>query len=112
LIGSIVGTIGSLFGGGRANGGPVSPGNFYAVNETSTAPGLFFPLAPGRIEPPGNDNGRGGLAVVRLALSADLDARIESISGNMAVEVQRANAPAVVDAAVNETTRVLTRGSI
>lgn len=119
LIGSLLGSAaptsllgGTPFGGGRAAGGPVFPGNYYAVNETSTAPGLFFPLAPGRIEPPSNDNGRGGLAVVRLALSADLDARIESISGNMAVEVLRANAPAVVDAAVNETTRVLTRGSI
>lgn len=54
LLGSLFGAIG--FGGGRATGGPVSPGEFYAVNERSTAPGFFFPVGPGRIEPPSNDN--------------------------------------------------------
>jgi hypothetical protein len=115
LIGSIVGTIGSLFGGGRANGGPVSPGNFYAVNETSTAPGLFFPLAPGRIEPPGNDNGHsggGGVTVVRVELSDDLDARIRNVSGAQAVEIVRTSAPSIVEAAAAETTRRLVRPRI
>ncbi|MEL7683236.1 phage tail length tape measure family protein [Citromicrobium bathyomarinum] len=64
LIGSLLGAIG--FGGGRASGGPVSPGQIYAVNERSTAPGFFLPVGPGRIEPPSNDNpaggGRGGQA--------------------------------------------------
>lgn len=54
LIGSLLGAIG--FGGGRASGGPVSPGQIYAVNERSTAPGFFLPVGPGRIEPPSNDN--------------------------------------------------------
>lgn len=54
LFSSVLG----IFGGGRAEGGPVSPGKIYAVNERSTAPGLFLPLAPGRIDPAGaNDNG-------------------------------------------------------
>ena len=56
LFTSIIGA----FGGGRAEGGPISPGKVYAVNERSTAPGLFMPLAPGRIDPAGaNDNGDG-----------------------------------------------------
>ena len=61
LFSSVLG----IFGGGRAEGGPVSPGKIYAVNERSTAPGLFLPLAPGRIDPAGaNNNGsmRGGSA--------------------------------------------------
>lgn len=58
LIGSLLGAIG--FGGGRASGGPVSPGQIYAVNERSTAPGFFLPVGPGRIEPPSNDNPAGG----------------------------------------------------
>ncbi|MFZ5747904.1 MAG: hypothetical protein ACOY45_09650 [Pseudomonadota bacterium] len=50
-IGSLGGGIAAAFGGGRAGGGPVAPGRFYAVNERSTAPGLFMPLSPGIIEP-------------------------------------------------------------
>lgn len=58
--GGIIGGLFSLFGfgGGRAEGGPVSPGQIYAVNERSTAPGLFLPLAPGRIDPPAHAGGR------------------------------------------------------
>ena len=54
--GGLAGAAASVFGGGRASGGPVSPGQFYAVNERSTAPGFFFPVGPGRIESPSNDN--------------------------------------------------------
>lgn len=57
------GLLGSLLktGSGKASGGPVMPGTIYPVNEKSTSPGLFIPLAPGRIEPASNDNaGRGG----------------------------------------------------
>lgn len=62
FLGSLIEDIGPIFGGPRASGGPVSPGKFYAVNERSTAPSLFIPLGPGRIEAPGNDNSsqRGG----------------------------------------------------
>lgn len=56
LFTSIIGA----FGGGRADGGPISPGKIYAVNERSTAPGLFLPLAPGRIDPASNDNAVAG----------------------------------------------------
>lgn len=57
-VGGLFSSVLGIFGGGRAEGGPVSPGKIYAVNERSTAPGLFLPLAPGRIDPAGaNDNG-------------------------------------------------------
>ncbi len=61
LVGGLFTSVLGIFGGGRAEGGPVSPGKIYAVNERSTAPGLFMPLAPGRIDPAGaNDNGTMG----------------------------------------------------
>lgn len=112
LLGSM---LGALFGGGRAEGGPVSPGKFYAVNERSTAPGLFIPLMPGRIEPPGNDNGASGgrpIVEVRLFAGEMFDARVQRISGDVAVSVVDARTPAVVGAAVNETARQLTRARI
>lgn len=52
LFGGLASAIGGLFGGGRAEGGSVYPGRIYAVNERSTAPGLFLPLSAGVIEPP------------------------------------------------------------
>lgn len=114
-VGNAIGSILPGFGGGRASGGPVSPGSFYAVNERSTAPGLFFPLAAGVIQPPGNDNGggaRAGTVTVRLELSDDLDGRIQQVSGPVAVEVVRATAPAIRDAAVAETARLMTRPGV
>lgn len=54
------------FGGGRAAGGSISPGKFYAVNERSTAPGFFFPIQPGRIEP--GSRGASGPAPVLIDL--------------------------------------------
>lgn len=49
-VGGFFGTVlGSIFGGFRASGGPVSPGRAYAVNERSTAPGLFIPVRAGSI---------------------------------------------------------------
>lgn len=109
--GGILGAIGRFFGGGRANGGPVSPGQFYAVNETSTAPGLFFPIAPGRIEPAGNDNGRSGPIVIQLHVARGelFDVQVAGIAGDVAVQVVRDSAPALVEVAAAETTRRLTR---
>ncbi|MBN9504916.1 MAG: phage tail length tape measure family protein [Altererythrobacter sp.] len=109
--GGIFGAIGRFFGGGRANGGPVSPRQFYAVNENSTAPGLFFPLAPGRIEPPGNDNGDGGRTVIELHVGAGelFNVEVASIAGDVAVQVVHDNAPAIVEVAAAETARLLTR---
>ena len=51
FFGALFSGIGSLFGGGRAGGGTVSPGKIYAVNERSTTPGFFMPIAAGMIQP-------------------------------------------------------------
>lgn len=116
---------GSLFGGGggggllsrlfgRASGGFVAAGQMYRVNE-GASPGRvegFRPTGSGHIIPLGQMNamaaqsGRGGgVAVVRLELSGDIDARIASTSADVAVEVVRQSSPAIVDRAARETMR-------
>lgn len=118
-----LGTAASLFGGGsrsgaqslidgRASGGPVRGGQMYRVNEAG-APGRvegFIPQGSGQIIPLGRMNalqggaqGQQGMATVRLELSGDIDARIQSVSGPVAIEVVRASAPGIVDAASRET---------
>jgi len=47
--GGLFGSIGRLFGGGRASGGPVSPGKFYTVGERG--PELLVPGASGMVVP-------------------------------------------------------------
>lgn len=68
--GSIGGAIGEFFGGFKANGGGVNPNQFFGVNElgteTTTAPGFFFPIRPGRIEPANtNGSGSGGTSITQ-----------------------------------------------
>lgn len=58
--GGIISAIFSLFGGGRAAGGPVSPGNWYNVGENG--PERFVPGVPGVIVPNNKAMG-GGVAV-------------------------------------------------
>ena len=121
FFGSLLSGIGSIFGGARASGGYVSPGTMYRVNEGSS-PGRvegFRPAGSGEIIPLGQMNALanggmrsaagGGVAVVRLELSGDIDARIDQRSTNVAVEVQRATAPRLIDAAANETARRFSR---
>jgi phage-related protein len=55
--GIIVGIASSIFGGARANGGPVSAGSAYLVGERG--PELFTPRSSGMIHP-NNDNGPSG----------------------------------------------------
>ncbi|UPT53056.1 hypothetical protein [Synechococcus phage Yong-M3-232] len=121
--GGLLGGIGSLIGGlfGRSSGGFVQAGRPYRVNEGS-APGrveAFVPNTSGQIIPLGRMNAvaqggamGGGVAVVRLDLSGDIDARIERVSGGVAVEVVRQTAPAVIDAAANETIRRANRPAL
>src|SRR5690606_16250828 len=115
LLGGVVSGIAAIFGGGgaksisnikaRAIGGPVSAGQPYLVGERG--PELMVPNAPGTIIP--NQmlaHGTGpGVATVRLMLSGDIDARIQRVSGPVAVEVVRASAPTIIDASANETMR-------
>lgn len=51
----------------------------------------------------------GGVALVKLQLDGDIDARIVSLSGPVAVEVVKAYEPALTQAAVNETFRLSSR---
>jgi hypothetical protein len=102
--GGAVGGFFSLFGGkSRASGGPVSAGQVYRVNE-GTRPEYFRPNTGGDIIPLSkmkaapSPQGGGGVSVVRLELSGDIDARIQSQSAQMAVEVVRAAVPSIVDA--------------
>lgn len=124
LLGGLVNLAGSIFGGGgpanllagtpygRASGGRVEAGTLYRVNEGGS-PGRvegFRPDIGGTIIPLGRMNvarggGEAGMATVRLELSGDIDARIQRISGPVAVEVTRQAAPVLIDAAANETLR-------
>lgn len=122
LFGAILGGIGSLFGGGgsskaalkgRASGGFVAPGELYRVNE-GASPGrveAFMSRDGGKIIPLGQMNSvvggpqqqSGAIATVRLELSGDIDARIQQVSGPVAVQVVRASAPSIINASARET---------
>jgi tape measure domain-containing protein len=110
LLGGLLGSIGSLFGGARASGGPVSAGRVYRVNESQRE--FFQPDTNGKIltmsqmrnQVAASGQG-GGVTVVRLELSGDIDARIQSQSAEVAVQVVQAAAPQIRDAAVSETFR-------
>lgn len=118
LLSSVVSIGASLFG--RASGGRVDAGQIYRVNEASS-PGnveLFRPDVGGQIIPLGRTNAVApasqgqGAAVVRLELSGDIDARIQQVSGPIAVEVVRASVPSLIDASANETMRRANRPRI
>ena len=111
--GGIGGGIGGWSSFGRASGGYVAPGQFYRVNEAAS-PGRvegFMSRDGGRIVPLGQMNALqqggagqgGGTATVRLELSGDIDARIQRVSGPVAIEVVRASAPTIIDASARET---------
>jgi len=116
---TIVNALGSSFGGGsgggggffssifgRASGGYVAPGQTVRVNEQrGGAEFLRMGSQGGTVIPLGQVNQRaaqpsaqsGGVAVVRLALSGDIDARIDQRSAGVAVEIVRATAGEVSD---------------
>lgn len=105
----------------RASGGRVNAGEMYRVNEAGSARRVeaFVPQNSGTIIPLGQMNalqsGAGaaeGKATVRLELSGDIDARIQQVSGPVAVEVVRASAPALVEASAQETMRRASRPRI
>ena len=89
LVGGLFSSVLGLFGGGRETGGPISPGKIYAVNERSTAPGLFMPLAPGRIDPAGaNDNG-GAMGSGRGGASYHFDLRGAVVTQDLLDQMNR-----------------------
>ncbi|WBX83007.1 hypothetical protein [Sphingosinicella microcystinivorans] len=92
LFNTIVSSIGSIFGGGRAFGGSVDAGTTYLVGERG--PEYFTPNVGGMVTP-ANDVG-GGLTRVEIVPSQYFDARVQQISGQT---VARA-APAIVQGSV------------
>ena len=93
--------LGSLFGGFRADGGPVSAGRSYIVGERG--PELFTPRASGQIT--SNEAMRSGgepaQVVVRILPSGEFDARVEN-SARAVVRVERGG---IVSEAVSATYR-------
>ena len=85
-----------LFGGFRADGGPVSAGKSYIVGERG--PELFTPGASGQIT--SNENMRGGgQLVIRLDLSQDVEARIMQNTSAQSVQIVRTETPRMIGSA-------------
>lgn len=66
---AIGGAIDNVFGGGRANGGPVNAGTSYVVGERG--PELFVPNTSGKIIPNG---GSGGGSTINVTVNGAIDA--------------------------------------
>lgn len=60
--GGFLSSLGALFGGGRATGGPVEPGMAYKVNENTPKSEWFVPSQRGSVVPAGN---MGGMSVTQ-----------------------------------------------
>jgi hypothetical protein len=80
------GFLSSLFGGFRANGGPVSGGKAYVVGERG--PELFMPGMSGQVVSNENLQGGGGVehVSVTVTLSDDLDAKITGTSQRVSAQ--------------------------
>lgn len=96
----------------RASGGYVGPRQTVRVNEQSGGAELLrMGSQGGTVIPLGQVNqsvtraapAANGVATVQLMLSDDIDARIVKTSGPVAVEVLRAGAPGIVEAATQNT---------
>lgn len=118
LLSGIASALGSLFGGGRASGGPVNPGRAFLVGERG--PEIFLPPAPGNIVPnhqliPASGGGggpTGGLVRVVIEEAPGFAARVRTEATGVAVEVTRQAAPEIVQAAAAETFRQSSRGRL
>ncbi|KQM37615.1 phage tail tape measure protein [Sphingomonas sp. Leaf10] len=79
------------FGGGKASGGRVGPGNWYMVGEHGPEP--FVPDSAGTIHPNrALRGGRGAPPVVELIVGEGktFESRVEAISGNVSIRTTRA----------------------
>ncbi|WP_321323772.1 tape measure protein [uncultured Parasphingorhabdus sp.] len=117
--GGLFGTLGSIFAGAspKASGGPVSAGEVYRINESGQE--YFAPNTDGKIIPANQVNamnqGQGAGQAdgrITITLSEDLDARVTSIAGPIAVEVVKVATPQITNAAVSETFRRSSRPRI
>lgn len=139
IFGSILGALGGLFGGGftgdgapgtaggmdlrgfRAGGGRTSAGSTYRINENATPgnPEFFQSDVSGKIIPLGALNDRAAMSggassgPVEIRVYAEEGAmftpRVEAIADGRAVRVVQATAPAVIQGAVQETQRQMSR---
>jgi hypothetical protein len=97
----------------RAKGGPVRQGGTYIVGEQG--PELFSPSSNGQIIPnnalPNLGGGGNVPAIVRVMLNAGeyFDARVERVSGPVAIGVVRAAAPSIVQTATSATVSKISR---
>lgn len=84
-----LGSVASLFGGGRASGGPVSSGRTYLVGEKG--PELFTPSSAGHITA-NKDMGGGGTTRIVLDVQegAAFTTRVREVAGPQSVAVTRA----------------------
>jgi hypothetical protein len=113
-LGGIISAAGSFLGGlfGRSSGGAVSAGRAYRVNEGAPAGRVeaFIPNNSGQIIPLGQMNamqaggsGSGGILKVVIEEGPGFAARVRTEAVGVSVEVFRAGAPQIIDAAANET---------
>lgn len=95
--GGIGGMIGSLFGGFRANGGPVAAGQSYVVGEKR--PELFTPTQSGVITPfvPQSSGGGNSISISMPAISIT----VEGNASNDALAVMQSMLQSQIDNAVN-----------
>lgn len=120
FFGSILSIGASLFG--RSSGGRVNAGSVYRVNE-GASPGrveAFRPDVGGQIIPLGRMNavrdggagGASGTVKIMIEEAPGFAARVQTEAAGVAVEVFRAGAPGLVDAAANETLRRASRPTL
>jgi len=105
-------TIAGIGASFKAGGGPVLGGKPYVVGENG--PEMFVPQSAGRIIPNGQmaANDRGGRApVVQVHVTSGemFDARVARISGEVSVAVVQQTAPTLINGAVAETSRQMSR---
>lgn len=99
LAGAIAGGFGSLFGGARAAGGPVSSGSAYLVGERG--PEIFAPSSSGTIVPNGKLAGGGARNVYNIdARGASVDAvkELRAMMSAMNASIEPRSVAAVRDA--------------
>lgn len=98
------GFLGSIFGGFRANGGPVSSGKAYVVGERG--PELFVPQAGGQIVSNERMAGGGGATV---NISIDARGAVEGVATQIEAAIRR-RVPEILQAASGYTNDRLARG--
>lgn len=108
--------VGKFFG--RASGGYNAPHSITRVNEQGggvellrmgSKGGTVIPLGQVNQQASRDGGQSGGVTTVRLELSGDIDARIDQRSAAVSVEVVRAAAPSLIQGAVGETQRQMSR---